>query len=774
MRETPTANDPSTGRRTAGLWRATGVGIGAIVGGGILVLGGTALKTTGPGAIVAFTLNGILAVLTALSFAEMSTAFPESGGAYTFAKKVLSVRAAFVVGWIIWFAYIVAAVLYALGFASYASAAASRIAAEFFGGGPAWIEHRTAIVGLGLVATVGYTLSLIRKATGGAEWATWGKLVVFFLLIAGGFWAFATQPNVSVAERMSPLLPNGVGGLVAAMGFTFIALQGFDLIAAIAGEVKEPTKTIPRAMLLSLGVALGVYLPLLFVVATVGVLPGSSIQSMSESHPDTVMAVAAGHYLGSTGYWLVTVAAILSTLSALHANILAASRIASSMGSDRTLPPILAQTHPTRHTPLMALYASGLAVAATMLMVPNVASAGAAASLIFLMAFALAHWTSYLMRQRTKEASGAEVRISRITASPGEIPGSAAHDPASRVFRSPAFPLVPIIGGVGCIAMAIFQAVTVPSAGGIALVWLGLGLLLYMAVFSGRAQTYDAFAEARDLSLARTRGRSPLILVPVVNPDSAAVMVAMASALAPPKVGRVVLLSVIEPPVGGSEEARAPVIEAVEDLVGRVLRVSLDVGHRPETLITVARQPWREIERVARAHRCEGLLLGLGEQSDASILPKFESLLNSIDCDVAFLRAPTGWQVQRVLRVVLPVGGAGRHHELQARLLGALARDRPITKVWLTVRPTDASDQEIASAKKTLERLAQDQTHGTSVLEVVRSDDPTATILQTAASADLLILGLQRSADGKRTFGALPLAVARRAPCATMLISRGS
>jgi hypothetical protein len=89
---------------------ATGVGVGAIVGGGILVLAGVAFQATGPSAILAFAANGVVAVLTALSFAEMATAFPESGGAYTFAKKVLTVRAAFAVGWVLWFAYIVAGV----------------------------------------------------------------------------------------------------------------------------------------------------------------------------------------------------------------------------------------------------------------------------------------------------------------------------------------------------------------------------------------------------------------------------------------------------------------------------------------------------------------------------------------------------------------------------------------------------------------------------------------------------------------------------------------
>ena len=105
------------------------------------------------------------------------------------------------------------------------------------------------------------------------------------------------------------------------MGYTFIALQGFDLIAAVAGEVRDPKRTVPRAMLLSLGIALSIYLPLLFIIATVGVKAGDSITSMSAKDPATVVAVAARNYLGAFGFWLVILAAILSrqyTEQAIH------------------------------------------------------------------------------------------------------------------------------------------------------------------------------------------------------------------------------------------------------------------------------------------------------------------------------------------------------------------------------------------------------------------------------------------------------------------------
>lgn len=628
-------------QRTIGLLGATTVGMSAIVGGGILVLAGAAFQATGPGAIVAFALNGVIAVLTALSFAEMSTRFPESGGAYNFAKRVLSVRFAFAVGWVLWFAYIVAGVLYALGFASYA---VELIRVLFFRNAiPAWLEGRTVVVLLALAPTLLYSASLIQKASGGGQWATWGKLVVFSLLLLGGFWAMATQDLEQTQEKLVPFFPGGMSGLLTAMGLTFIALQGFDLIAAIAGEVKDPVRTIPRAMLLSLAAALLVYLPLLLIVSTVGTPDGISITQASASNPETVMARATKHFMGAGGYWMVMAAALLSTLSALQANLLAASRIAKSMAQDRTLPAILGVVHPRLKTPHMAIYASALTLTALLLAVPDLAAAGAAASLIFLIAFALAHWTSILARKRDEEEG------SPLSTHSGVAPAALG----TVTFQTPYFPLVPIVGGVACVAMAIFQALAAPAAGGIALVWLGLGGLLYAALFSDRAEIYDAFAEAQDPSLARMRGRNPLVLVPVANPRSAAAMVEIAAALAPPRVGRVMLLRVI--PVAEATVESQRDLERAQVVLTQALTAAMTSGHRPEGLVTIGERPWREIARVVRSHSCGGVVVGLPEKEALQGGPA-ETLLNQLDCDFTFLRCPEGWSPHHAQRILVPVG----------------------------------------------------------------------------------------------------------------------
>lgn len=734
--------------RKIGLVGATGVGVGAIVGGGIFVLAGVAFENAGPAAILAFALNGVIALLTAASFAEMSTSFPESGGAYTFAKKVLSVRAAFAVGWVLWFAYIVAAVLYALGFAEFFAAILLELAPAMGMGKPSFLVSRNTILLFALAAVGVYTWQLVRSSGGGRDYATAGKLVVFVLLVVGGLWAVVTAPAGAVAEGTTPWMPNGTVGVVSAMGFTFIALQGFDLIAAIGGEVKQPRIVIPRAMFLSLGAALVIYIPLLFVTASVGHDPSVSIAEMAERHPETLMPDSVRIYLGEPGYWLVMIAAVLSTLSALAANLLAASRVALSMARDRTLPAILAQVSDRWQTPMIAVCASSLTLVAILLMLPDLATAGAAASLIFLLMFSLVHVMAFLARKRGG--------------------GEAEH------FRTPWFPLVPAAGVVCCLALAAFQAVEVPRAGEIIGLWVGLGGLLYYAVFSSRAEAADAYFEGADPGLARLRGRTPLVLVPVSNPATAASMARIAAALAPPRYGRVMLLSVLQRDAA-VEAAVDPNASMVGKQINRGLAASFHAGQEPETLITVADRPLPEITRVAREHDCASVLLGLprlDERDDGGPLAEgLETLLGNIGRDVVIVRSPPDFQLVEVKRILVAMGHKLEHDALRTRLLGSLFRTSARGVEFMQVLPQGTPQSEQEAVHKELHRLAREETPGESgTANVVLDDDVVGAVVRAADEADLLILGLSRH-QGRRLFRETALRIAARTETATILVS---
>ena len=732
--------------RSIGLLGATGIGVSAIVGGGLLALAGVAFAATGPAAILAFALNGVIALVTALSFAELSTRFPEQGGTYAFAKKVLSIEAAFTVGWVVWFASIVASVLYAFGFGAFALIALNDLVPALGGSLPAWLSDRYAVFVLGGGAVVIFALRLLWKTAGGGHWINAGKILVFGVLLAVGLWQIAGTPAATLGERLTPFFSAGGLGFVQAMGFTFIALQGFDLIAAVGGEIRAPTRTIPRAMLGSLGIALLLYLPLLLIVATVGVPPGSSVTEISARQPEAVVAIAASNYLGPFGYWLVIVAGILSMLSALQVNLLAASRVALAMAGDRTLPYWLGVVSKKRRAPVRAVLITALFVILVLAAIPDVAAVGAASSLVVLVTFALAH-RIWIMARRRGDRSRAG-------------------------FLRPGFPVVPWLGAAACVTLAGFQGISVPSAGVIAGVWLLLGGILYVVALARRARTVDAFSQAFDAELVRLRGRSPLVLVPIANPVNAEAMVGVANALAPPVVGRVLLLSVVSPPEPGGKKKIPPSLLGAQNVLGEALTASFARSLAPEVLTTVSVNPWTEIIRVARTHRCESLVLGFSRLTESQVASQLELVMSGVPSDVVVLRAPEGWLLRDAHRVLVPIAGRGSHNELRARLLGSIYRlgDREIT--LQRVVPESATAYACAQARLGLVRTARDEVPHACQFVVTQNDSVVEAIAGQAESSDLIVLGLLRRRRQRRSFGEIALGVVERTSCAVVMISR--
>ncbi len=731
--------------RRIGLLGATGVGVGAIVGGGILALAGVAFATTGPAAMAAFALNGVIALMTALSFAEMASKFPESGGTYAFSKKVLSVEAAAAVGWVVWFASMVAAVLYAIGFAYFSTLMISDLWRAARGDAPDWLGSKQVVTGVAVATTVLLTIGLMRKAASGGQWVNVGKVFVFAVLILGGLWAIAGQPLVDTGQALRPFFTAGFGGLVQAMGYTFIALQGFDLIAAVGGEVRAPTKTLPRAMILSLAIALSIYLPLLFVITTVGTPAGMTVAAAAAEDPEAIVANAAQQYLGPFGYWSVIVAAVLSMYSALQANLFAASRIAHAMARDGTLHSRLKALHPQRGTPVVALAVTGVVVTMILLVLRDVSAAGAASSLIFLITFALAHGVTILVRIR-----------------------SVRRPPP---FRVPLFPVIPTVGGLACVGLAVFQGVAVPLAGIITVIWLGVGGILFWGLFVRRARRKDVSNTAFDPELVTLRGRAPLVLVPVANPQHADAMITLADALVPAEIGRVLMQTITVAPTDWQPADDPGPIERSQAVLREALQASARLGIPVEMLTTIAPRPMEEIARVARLHRCESILLGLPDISAGREGRQLESLLNTLDTNVVVLRSHKGWQLAEAERILIPIAGRGGHEDLLALLLGSLLRVRRRQLTFLRVLPTSAGADELRRAQRALGRLASDEVRERCEVEVVRDDNALATVAARAAASDLTILGAQRHGR-KKLFGEFTRQIAQRTSCPLIVISR--
>jgi nucleotide-binding universal stress UspA family protein len=377
-------------------------------------------------------------------------------------------------------------------------------------------------------------------------------------------------------------------------------------------------------------------------------------------------------------------------------------------------------------------------VGAIALVVGGVAAAGAASSLIFLVSFALVHWAAILAGSR-----------------------SGAARPA----------LIPVLGAITCLGLATFQAFVVPEAGTVVAVWLAIGMILYLTLFSSGAGLADASEEARDPDLARLRGRSPLVLVPIANPARAASLVDVAATLRTPGTGRVLLLSVVRP---GTEESGRdhPSLRDAEAVLGESLQRSFESDLAPETLFTIAPNVWTEIARVARVQACETVLVGLPDLTEPGVEANLEGLLAGLGCDVVIVRAPRGWHMSDARRVLVPIGGRREHSHLRARLLSSLSRSGERSITFLHAIPGATPSDERRRAEREVRALARDEAAGPYEVEVETTDDAKSAIIPRAAEADLVVMGMQRRERGQRPLGVLSLAIAQNTNVPLVLISR--
>lgn len=498
-------------------------------------------------------------------------------------------------------------------------------------------------------------------------------------------------------------------------------------------------------MLLALGIAVLVYLPLLTLIAVAGSPAGTSLADFIGRNPNTVVARAAHTFLGPVGFWLVILAGLLSMFSALLANLFAAARIAQVMARDRTLPAQLERNHPRRQAPVVAAWATTAVTCLLVLVVGDIGRAGAASSLIFLISFALVHGICILTRLRRPDDGG---------------------------FRVPWFPLPHIVGGLACAALAVFHGVAVPAAGAITTVWLVVGFFIYIWIFERRARILDAATETSDPVLVELRGRSPLVLVPIANPSNASTMAFLGACVAPPRVGRVLLLNVAtlgEDPAQDDEQ-----LTIATDVLRQSMSAAMRLGVQVECLATAATNPWAEIERVARAHRCANVLLGMAGLQDTRIRARLEGLADQLPGHIMILRAPPGWQPRTLRRVLIPAGGRVVHNVLRARLIGGL-KSRAVqlpSFFYLLVLKADTSEPKVAHHQDLWQQLAREESGGEADVQVVRGDDITAEIARAAADVDLVVLGLNQVHGRHRTFGTIVTRVIDQVGTAVIIIGQ--
>jgi amino acid transporter len=435
--------------RDLGLLSIVMLGLGAMIGAGVFVLTGMAAGEAGPGLVLAFVANGIIALIVGCCYAELGAMLPRAGGAYVWARPALGPLAGFFAGWIGWFAQTVACSLYALGFGSFA--------ATLLGDSIQLSEPLTAWLRMAFAA--GVVLLFLRinfqgsGTAGQAEIIVTGlKIVILLVVVAFGFRQILDTPEPVAAFK--PFLPNGWGGLVGAMGLTFIAFEGYEIIVQTAEEAREPQKTLPRAIIISILIATTIYVLIAIVMLGAVVPPSGTAPYQFLGKLGELGVVEAASQFMPHGRPVLLVAGLASTASALNATIYSSARIAFALGRGGDLPERLGKVHPTHHTPHVAIWSSGV-VTLFMLSVLDLKEVAVSADIMFLLLFLMVCTTVIVLRKKWPDRE--------------------------RPFRVPCFPLFPLIGIVAGLGLAASLFRISPRALITVGIWLLAGLLVYLS-----------------------------------------------------------------------------------------------------------------------------------------------------------------------------------------------------------------------------------------------------------------------------------------------------
>jgi amino acid transporter/nucleotide-binding universal stress UspA family protein len=719
---TPRDSVTVTLRRDLGLLDVTMIGVGAMIGTSIFVLLGVATAEVGAAVLIVFALNGIMTMFTAMTYAELGSSFPEAGGGYLWAKKGLPHPAGFMSGWLSWFGHTVACSYYSLGFGFAIVALLGWFEIDLFGlSGDLLVKifASGAIIfflginysGVGATGKTGDTVTIIQV------------LIILFFVAFALIYALDTK-GIHLLDNFQPVLPadKEIGDIFLVMGFTFIAFEGYEIIVQCGEEVKNPKKNIPRAIFISVVIAAILYIAVGFACLTnfdVTTIAGEGENAVIDSATKIIPVVGAP---------LLIFGGILSAMAALNATVFSSSRVSFAMGRDGSLPKAFGQIHLKRRVPHKAIAMTGGIMLFMALAFPLHVIV-AATSIVFLLLFSLANMSSIRLRRR-------------LTA-------------IDIGFKTPLFPLFPVVGSVTTLGVALFMWQLVPEGWYIAIVWIVLGLGL--SIFARREEEVESIVEQRRVPqkpLTKEQIERFRVFLALENLGDLR-LVEFAGVFARYFNGDLTVNKIVEVP-------RAMPLEAISkddvDELSSSLRKTIKVAPsmvKVRPVVSVSYDVAGAILDQTKHEAANLLVLGWKgtRRRGRTILGRnLDRVVREASCDVAIMK--TRRLSKNIERILLVSGG---YFETRKALLLALPIAREFgAKIEILSVVTD--DRHIELMRGNAERLSRmsDRVKVQNETKFVHSKSFVSAVLDRAQDCDLLVMGAGPQSALERTmFGAV-------------------
>ncbi len=690
--------------REMSLMDATLIGVGAMIGAGIFVLTGIAAGVAGPALIITFGLNGLVALLTAFSYAELGSCYHDAGGGYLWVKEGLPKWNGFISGWMSWFAHAVACSLYALGFGAYFEL----VFHEFNIVIPHWGFFSPQKILAVIVAVIfGYVNFRGASETGKiGNIVTIAKIIILFIFIGFGLNFILSKSNWT--DAFTPFMPYGWGGVFKAMGLTFIAFQGFEVISQCSEEIKNPKRNIPRAVFLSLIIVVPIYLLIAFT-AMGSVKPGNMTPwEYLASYKETALVEVAKTFFVGGGIMLL-VGGIISTISALNATVFSSSRVAFAMGRDRNFPTFFGKVHKKNFTPHLAIVFSLIIVVSIAVSLP-IEDVASAADIMFLLLFLQVNITLIRLRKKRPDLD--------------------------RGFFTPFFPYLSILGILLLLFLAVYMFNYSPMAWVVTACWVGIGLVTYKVYASSREVEHIRKVK----SLKRLERKEYKILTPLANINSVENLTHISKAIAVKNNAEIIFLNVTEVSQGSPLVVELSDSDRAKILFDKAAATIGDSEVKARSIVNVSHRISEGIIHTAQEESCNFIVLG--REKNPTFLERFfssiiDSVIQKFPGEIAVLHGK--FEKEEINTILIPFS-TDLHAILATEIAPAfLDYFNCKIKILLVFDPQMSIPEREERKLKVKELIGQNPL--TAEIKILDDTDILKGIVEESKNADLILMG---------------------------------